>query len=157
MGDFMKAIEGKLGRVFMLRLDQDDPLPKCIEDFAAEKRINLGHVVFIGGIYQGNLVTGPRKTAEPRPDPIILPVSEASETVATGFIAPLESGKPALHMHGALGRSGQTMTGCFQKGVSVWLVGEAVIYEIMGTGSAAKRMLDKTANLNLLEISGKGL
>ena len=151
----MKAIEGKIGRVFMLRLDQDDPLPKCIEDFAAEKQIQLGQVVFIGGIYQGNLVTGPRKTADTRPDPIILPVSEASESLATGFIAPLESGKPVLHMHGALGRSGQTMAGCFQKGVSVWLVGEAVIYEILGTGASARRMLNKTANLNLLEISDK--
>ena len=149
----MKATECKLGRVFILRLDQDDPLPKCIEDFAAEKLIQLGHVVFIGGIYQGNLVTGPKRTAEARPDPIILPVSEANEAIATGFIVPLENGKPALHMHGALGRSGQTMAGCFQKGVSVWLVGEAVIYEILGSGPAAKRMLNKTANLNLLEIS----
>jgi len=147
----MKAIEGRLGRVFVLRLDHDDPLPKAIEDFAAEKQIQLAQVVFIGGIYGGNLVAGPRVTAEPRPEPIVLPINEASDAVATGIIARAESGRPALHMHGALGRSGQTMAGCFQKGVSVWLVGEAVIYEILG-GSSARRILNKSANLTLFEI-----
>jgi predicted DNA-binding protein with PD1-like motif len=147
----MKAIEGKLGRVFVLRLEHDDPLPKCVEDFAAEKQIRLGQAVFIGGIHQGNLVAGPRKTAEPRPDPIVLPVSEAHEAVAAGIIAPAEDGRPKLHMHGALGRSGNTMAGCFQAGVSVWLVGEVVIYEIL-SASAAKRILNKTANLTLFEI-----
>ena len=147
----MKSIEGKLGRVFILRLEHDDALPKCVEDFAAEKQIQLAQVVFIGGIYNGNLVAGPRKTGEPRPDPIVLPVNEAHDAVATGIIAPAENGKPALHMHGALGRSGQTMAGCFQTGVSVWLVGEAVIYEIL-SGSTAKRVVDKTAKLTLFEI-----
>jgi predicted DNA-binding protein with PD1-like motif len=147
----MKAIEGKLGRIFVLRLEHDDALPKCVEDFAAEKQIQLAQVVFIGGIYNGNLVAGPRNTGDPRPDPIVLPVHEASEAVATGIIAPAENGKPVLHMHGALGRAGQTMAGCFQKGVSVWLVGEAVIYEILSE-SEARRVVDKTAKLALLEI-----
>jgi predicted DNA-binding protein with PD1-like motif len=147
----MKSIEGKLGRIFILRLGHDDALPKCIEEFAAEKQIGLAQVVFIGGIYNGNLVAGPRKTEEARPDPVILPIHEASDAVAAGIIAPAENGRPALHMHGALGRCGQTMTGCFQNGVSVWLVGEAVIYEIL-SGSTAKRMVDKTAKLTLFEI-----
>ena len=149
----MKAVEGSLGRIFVLRLEQDDVLPKCIEEFAAEKQIRLAQVVFIGGIYRGNLVAGPRKTAEPRPDPIVLPVDEACETVATGILAPAENGRPALHMHGALGRAGQTMAGCFQKGVSVWLVGEAVICEILSAGDA-RRMMNKTADVSLLEIMG---
>src|SRR5512136_2253667 len=134
----MKAIEGKLGRIFVLRLDHDDPLPKCIEDFASEKQIRLAQVVFIGGIYDGNMVTGPRISNDPRPDPIVLPVHEAHDSMAIGIIAPAENGRPALHMHGALGRSGQTIAGCFQSGVSVWLVGEAVIYEIL-SGSTARR------------------
>jgi predicted DNA-binding protein with PD1-like motif len=147
----MKSIEGTLGRVFILRLEQDDLLPKCIEDFAAEKQIRLGQVIFIGGIYQGNLVTGPRRTSDPRPDPIVLPISEAHDAFATGIIAPAEDGRPTLHLHGALGRSGQTIAGCFQNGVAVWLVGEAVIYEILSP-SAAGRVVDKTAKLTLFEI-----
>ena len=37
----MKFIEGTVGRIFVLRLDHDDPIPLCIEDFAAEKQIQL--------------------------------------------------------------------------------------------------------------------
>jgi predicted DNA-binding protein with PD1-like motif len=147
----MKAIEGRIGRVFVLRLDHDDPLPQCIEEFAAEKKIRLAQVAFHGGIYRGNLVAGPRKTEDPKPVPIVLPVNEANESVASGFIAPDEDGKPVLHMHGSLGRAGKTQTGCFQKGVTVWLVGEAVINEIISESEVA-RVLNEKAGIQLLEI-----
>jgi predicted DNA-binding protein with PD1-like motif len=148
----MKAIEGRVGRVFVLRLEHDDPLPGCIEKFAQEKGIRLAQVVFHGGIYKGNLVAGPRKTEDPKPIPIVLPVVDAHESSGVGVIAPDENGKPVLHMHGSLGRSGQVMAGCFQKGVTVWLVGEAVVYEILSEFGAA-RVLDENAGLKLLEIS----
>jgi predicted DNA-binding protein with PD1-like motif len=147
----MKAVEGRIGRIFVLRLEHDDPVPGCIEEFAAENRIRLAQVVFHGGIYKGDLVAGPRITEEPKPVPIVLPVREANESLAVGVIAPDKSGKPVLHMHGSLGRSGQTMTGCFQKGVTTWLVGEAVIYEILSANGVA-RVRNETADLNLLEI-----
>jgi uncharacterized protein len=147
----MKSMEGKPGRVFLLRLEKDDPLPKCIEDFAVVKKIRFAQVIFIGGIYRGDIVTGPRSTSDPKPDPIVLPVTDAHEAMSAGVIAPDEKGRPVLHMHGALGRSGQTTTGCFQRGLSVWLVGEAVIHEILSEANA-RRMMDEAAELNLLEI-----
>lgn len=150
----MKAVEGRMGRVFVLRLEHDDPLPRCIEEFAAEKGIRLAQVVFHGGIYKGNLVAGPQKTGDPKPVPIVLPISEANESSAVGILAPDEDGKPILHMHGSLGRSGQTMAGCFQKGVTVWLVGEAVLYEILSESCVA-RIMNKDADLKLLEILRK--
>jgi len=148
----MKAVEGRIGRVFMLRLEHDDPLPGCIEAFAAEKGIRLAQVVFHGGIYKGNLVAGPRETGAPKPVPVVLPIDDAHESSAVGVIAPDETGKPILHMHGSLGRSGRMMAGCFQKGVTVWLVGEAVIYEILSE-SGATRVLDQETDLKLLEMS----
>jgi predicted DNA-binding protein with PD1-like motif len=148
----MKATEGKIGRVFVLRLEHNDPLPKCIEEFAAEKDIRLAQVLFHGGIYKGSLVAGPERTEDSKPVPIVLPVLEAHESSAIGFIAPSEDGHPVLHMHGSLGRSGEVMTGCFQKGVTVWLVGEAVIYEILG-GSKIERVLNEAVGLKLLDIS----
>ncbi|KDR94128.1 hypothetical protein SAMN02745945_00812 [Peptoclostridium litorale DSM 5388] len=33
----MKATEGKLGRVFVIRLEEGDILPDCIEEFASVK------------------------------------------------------------------------------------------------------------------------
>lgn len=93
---------------------------------------------------------GPRKTEEMPPDPMLLPVDGAHEVVANGILAPDETGKPVLHIHGALGRSGQTITGCLRHGVKTWLVAEAIIYEI--TGARAVRKKDTKSGFTLLEV-----
>jgi predicted DNA-binding protein with PD1-like motif len=66
-----------------------------------------------------------------------------------GVLAPGEDGKPVLHIHAALGRAGQTMTGCLRHGVTTWLVGEVILYEILGTGMA--RVKDERSGFELLE------
>lgn len=149
----MKAVEGRIGRVFVLRLEHDDPLPGCIEEFAARNGIRLAQVLFHGGIYRGDLVSGPVETGAPKPVPIVIPVTEAHESSAIGFLAPSEDGTPILHMHGNLGRSGESLSGCFQRGLNVWLVGEAVICEIV-SDSPVERVADVTSGLKLLNVQG---
>ncbi|UCH50795.1 MAG: DNA-binding protein [Chloroflexota bacterium] len=146
----MKASEGKIGRVFIIRLEDGDALPACIESFAAEKKISVGQVILIGGIGDGQVVVGPRRSDEMPPEPILLPVDGAHEVVGVGIIAPDGKGKPTLHIHAALGRSGQTTTGCLRPGVSTWLVGEVIIFEILGTDAA--RIPSETANFELLQV-----
>jgi predicted DNA-binding protein with PD1-like motif len=146
----MKASEGKIGRVFVVRLEDGDIVPDCLERFAAEKSIKAGHVVLIGGIGGGEVVAGPRKSDEMPPDPIQLPVDGAHEVVGLGIIAPDKDGKPVLHIHASLGRAGKTLTGCLRPGVSTWLVGEAIIYEI--TGTTAQRLPDKESGFDLMEV-----
>ena len=146
----MKACEGQIGRVFVIRLEDGDVLPACIEKFAEEKGISVGHVILVGGIGDGEVVVGPRHSDTMPPEPMLLPVDGAHEVCGVGIIAPDEKGKPVLHIHAALGRSGQTMTGCLRPGVSTWLVGEAIIYEITGTN--ATRLPDKESGFNLLEV-----
>lgn len=146
----MKASEGKIGRVFVVRLEDGDVVPTCIERFAEEKSIKVGHVILVGGIGGGEVVVGPRKSEERPPDPMLLPVDGAHEVVGLGIIAPDKEGKPVLHIHAALGRSGQTLTGCLRPGVKTWLVGEAIIYEISGTD--AKRLPDEESGFDLLEV-----
>ena len=75
----MKATEGKIGRVFIIRLEDGDVVPDCLEKFAAEKGITHGHVVLIGGIGGGEVVAGPRRTDEMPPDPMLLPVDGAQD------------------------------------------------------------------------------
>ena len=146
----MKASEGQLGRVFIMRLDEGDVVPTCIENFAEEKGISVGHVIFVGGIGGGEVVVGPHR-AEDRPlKRLRLPVDAANETVGVGVLAPNAEGKPVLHIHAALGRSGQTMTGCLQYGVTTWLVGEVIIYEILGAKAA--RVESRESGLVLLEV-----
>jgi predicted DNA-binding protein with PD1-like motif len=146
----MKASEGHLGRVFVMRLEDGDVVPDCLERFAAEKSIKVGHVILIGGIGSGDIVVGPRDSIEMPPEPMLIPVDGAHEVVGVGIIAPDKDGKPSLHMHASLGRSGQTMTGCLRPGVKTWLVGEAIIYEILGT--SAKRLPDKASGFELMEM-----
>jgi len=145
----MKASEGHIGRVFIVRLEDGDILPDCLERFAVEKSIKVGQVVLIGGIGDGEVVVGPRESGEMPPEPMLLPVDGAHEVVGAGIIAPDEDGRPVVHIHAALGRSGQTMAGCLRPGVTTWLVGEAVIYEILGTSAA--RLPDKDSGFDLLE------
>jgi predicted DNA-binding protein with PD1-like motif len=149
----MKSSEGKIGRVFVLRLEDGDIVPDCIERFAAEKAIKVGQVVLVGGIGGGQVVVGPRDSVKMPPDPMLLPVDGAHEAVGVGVLAPDKDGKPVLHIHAALGRSGQTLTGCLRPGVKTWLVGEAIIYEILG--AKVTRLPDKKSGFNLLEVDDR--
>ncbi len=147
----MKSSEGKLGRVFVLRLEDGDVVPECIEAFCAEKKIKCGQAVLIGGIGGGQIVSGPRFSDKMPPDPMLLPVDGAHEVVGVGIIAPDKKGKPVLHIHAALGRAGHTLTGCLRPGVTTWLIGEAIIYEITGTN--ARRLIpDKASGFELMEM-----
>ena len=150
----MKACEGHIGRVFVIRLEDGDMVPACLERFAEEKGISVGHVILIGGIGGGEVVVGPRDSEARPPQPMLLPVNGAHEVVGVGVLAPDEDGKPVLHIHGALGRSGQTMSGCLRPGVTTWLVGEAIIYEI--TDAKAAHLTDKESGLALLEVEDRG-
>ena len=144
----MKAAEGKIGRVFIIRLEDGDTVPDCIEKFARKMSVKIGHAVLVGGIGSGQVVTGPRNSNEMPPDPILLPVDGAHEVLASGIIAPDEEGNPVLHIHGALGRSGKTLTGCLRPGVTTWLVGEVILYEILEID--AKRVMDERSGFALL-------
>ena len=146
----MKATEGKLGRVFVIRLEDGDMLPACIERFADEKGIAAGQVILLGAIGSGQIVVGPRDSSARPPDPMLLPIDGVHEIVGVGIIAPGENGKPGLHVHASLGRSGHTVTGDPRPGISTWVVAEAIIMEI--TGAKASRLPDKETGFNLLEV-----
>jgi uncharacterized protein len=146
----MKATEGKIGRVFILRLEDGDIVPDCIEEFCRKNNVLTGNVLLIGGIGAGQVVVGPRVSSDIPPEPMILPIDGAHEVVGIGIIAPDSNGKPLLHIHAALGRSGKTTTGCLRPGVTTWLVGEAVISEILGAD--ATRKPDTASGLVLLQV-----
>ncbi len=145
----MKACEGRIGRVFVIRLEDGDVVPECIERFAEEKRVSVGQAILVGGVGGGDVVVGPRRSEEMPPEPMLLPIDGAHEVVGVGVLAPGEDGRPALHIHAALGRAGRTMTGCLRHGVTTWLVGEVILYEILGT--KVVRVQDKQSGFELLE------
>ena len=146
----MKACEGRLGRVFVLRLEDGDVIPDCIEHFAEEKGVSVGHVILVGGVGGGEIVTGPRRMDEMPPDPMIFPVDGVHEIAGVGILAPEKDGKPALHIHASLGRAGHSMSGCLRPGVDTWLIGEVILYEILNAD--VKRIKDEKSGFVLLEV-----
>jgi len=145
----MKSCQGQIGRVFIIRLEDGDVVPGCIERFAEENGVSVGQVILVGGVGGGEVVVGPRRSEEMPPQPMLLPVDGAHEVLGVGVLAPDEDGEPKLHIHAALGRSGQTMSGCLRPGVTTWLVGEVILYEILGTNAA--RVRDEASDFDLLE------
>jgi len=148
----MKAAEGKIGRVFVLRLEDGDMVPGCIERFAAEKGVQVGFALLVGGVGSGEVVVGPEVSSARPAKPMFRGVSDAHEVAAVGVLAPDAQGRPVLHIHGSLGRAGATVSGCFRKGLKTWVTGEVILYEV--TGTPAVRLDDPVAGFALLEPLG---
>jgi len=77
----------------------------------------------------------------------------SQEIAAVGTLFPDESGRPVLHMHAAVGREGKSTVGCTRAGVKVWLVGEAVVMEILGTGGMRRK--DPHTGFQLLQFESR--
>jgi predicted DNA-binding protein with PD1-like motif len=147
----MKFAQCALGRIFVLRLEDSDRIPDCIEAFAREQGVRQAYVSFLGGVGSGKIVVGPEADRTNGVRPMLHPLDGIHEAAAVGTIFPSESGEPVLHMHAALGRGGDTRTGCVRAGVDVWLIGEAVIFEL--TGGQLVRKKDPATGFELLEIA----
>ncbi|UCC67262.1 MAG: hypothetical protein JSV79_08995, partial [Armatimonadota bacterium] len=76
---------------------------------------------------------------------------DARELVGVGTVFPSD-GKPTLHFHAGIGREDTALVGCPRAGMSVYLVLEVIIIELVGV--QADRALDEESGLNLLKIVG---
>ncbi len=145
----MRWGEGRMGRIFVLRLEDGDGMPSAIEEFCRLKKVERGVCFFVGGIKSGKLVAGPSDGEAERIEPIIKNIPDVSEMSGAGTIFPDEDGAPRLHMHASLGRDDETLTGCIRKGVDVWKLGEVVILEI--DNSTASRKFDAGLGFSVME------
>ena len=147
----MQYSEGRLGRVFILRLEEGERLNDSIEKFAREKQVSHGLAFFLGGSADGSqVVVGPEANRD-KIIPMLHALKGEQEVLALGTLIPNEAGEPVLHMHGAAGREGKATVGCTRAGVNVWLIGEVVLLEILGT-EAAQRKKDPATGFQLLRI-----
>uniref|UniRef100_A0A831ZKT3 DUF296 domain-containing protein n=1 Tax=Desulfacinum infernum TaxID=35837 RepID=A0A831ZKT3_9BACT len=145
----MRYDEGRIGRVFVLRLEEGERIPDVIENFAREKGVARAMAILLGGIGDGSrIVVGPEAGRGTEIIPMVHTLSGIQEILAVGTVFPDEQGNPVLHMHGASGREGGASVGCTRAGVTVWLVGEVILLEILGTTAARKK--DPASGLTLL-------
>jgi predicted DNA-binding protein with PD1-like motif len=148
----MKYSQGSIGRVFVLRLEDGELLNDTLEAFAAEHDVMRGLALYLGGSAAGSrVVVGPDATRDDAVIALVHTLTGAREAFAIGTIFPDESGKPAVHMHGAYGREGDATVGCTRAGLQTWLVGEVVLLEIVG--SEARREVDPASGFDLLTLS----
>jgi len=139
-----------LGRIFVLRLHQNERLHEVIEEFAAQKQINSALCFFLGGAQdKSKVVVGPKDGDVMPPEPMITLLKGVHEGCGVGSIFVDEASVPKLHMHASFGRKDSTITGCVRMGVDVWQIGEVVILEL--TGGSAKRLKNKETGFEFLE------
>lgn len=145
----MKYSEARVGRVFVIRLEDGEIIHDIIEEFALEHGIERAALIALGGADEGSrLVVGPE---EGRAQPIV-PMEHVlngvHEMAGVGTLFPGEKGRPVLHLHVAGGRDGEAVAGCVRSGVRVWHVAEVIIWELVG--STGRRALDPATGFELL-------
>lgn len=146
----MDYTEENLGRIFVLRLHQNEVLHEEIEKFAVQKKIKSALCFFLGGAEdKSKVVVGPKDGTAMPPQPMVTLLLGVHEGCGVGTIFTDEAGAPKLHMHASFGRNDNAVTGCVRMGVNVWQIGEIVILEL--TGGSAKRAKNKVTGFELLE------
>ncbi|KMQ49451.1 hypothetical protein CHISP_3632 [Chitinispirillum alkaliphilum] len=145
----MEYTIGTMGRCIVMRLHENDPVYKCIEETTEKEKLLHGVVLIIGGVKNGGVVVGP-KDQDARPlSPVVESFSEAREIAGVGTIFPNSEGSPKLHLHATFGKGKTPITGCPRKGLDCWLINEVVILELKGVN--ASRIKDKSG-MELLKI-----
>ncbi|MFA5144267.1 MAG: DUF296 domain-containing protein [Candidatus Omnitrophota bacterium] len=144
----MKYTQAKLGRLFVLKFDDGDIMLDKLRAFARQKKLKAALIVFIGALKKGDLVTGPKKPVIP-PIPNTVGFKDAWETLGIGTVFTNPKG-PQIHIHGAMGKKLKTLTGCVRGKSEVFLVVEAVLFELKG--ARADKNVDPVTGLNLLRI-----
>lgn len=140
-----------MGRIFVLRLHDNDHLPEVLEDFAEKEKVSSALCFLVGGMKdKGRVVVGPKNGDVLPVEPVVTLLSGVHEVCGVGTIFLNEEGKPKLHMHASFGRGEKTITGCVRKGMDVWRIGEVVVLELAGT--TAKRVVDKETGFELLDV-----
>ncbi|MCK4416807.1 MAG: DNA-binding protein [Candidatus Latescibacteria bacterium] len=146
----MKYSQAKLGRTFIIRLEDGDVIHEEIEKFARDQSINAAALIITGGADEGSkLVVGPEQGRTKPILPMEHILDNVHEIAGTGTIFPDEKGNPVLHMHVACGRNTSTVTGCVRKGVKAWHIMEIILLELVDTTGV--RRLEPETGFNLLE------
>lgn len=144
----MKYTKGTLGRVFLLKFENNDILIDSLSSFVKKEGIKAATMIFIGALKQGNLVTGPKKPVIP-PEPNKAIFKDGWEVMGIGTIFTNSKG-PQIHIHASMGKKNKVLTGCVRGKSKIFLVIEAVVLELKGV--KASKDIDPKTGLNLLRI-----
>lgn len=143
----MEYRQGRLGRIFVLKFAHHDDVKDSLDGFLKKENVRCAAFVFLGAFEKGRLVTGPKKAVIP-PEPNTTAFKDGWEVMGVGTVFDGET--PQVHIHGSMGKKQKTLTGCVRKDVQVFMVIEAVVFELEGI--RARKELDPRTGLNLLKF-----
>jgi predicted DNA-binding protein with PD1-like motif len=150
----MRYSTARMGRIFVIRLDDGEVLHETIERFAQEQGIRAAALIIVGGADEGSkLVVGPEEGRAEPVNPLTRVLDGVHEITGTGTLFPDEEGQAVLHLHIASGRGESTVTGCVRTGVKIWHIGEVILFEL--TDTPAIRKVDPGLGVKLLCPEGK--
>ncbi|MCI5122725.1 MAG: DNA-binding protein [Candidatus Electrothrix sp. AUS4] len=142
----MEYRTGSIGRILTIRFDHGEDFLAGLRDIILKEKIRSGWFQVIGALDKAGVVIGPKEPVVP-PDPIWQDVDAVSELVGCGSVL-MDGEEPRIHLHGALGEHGKTLTGCIRRNSRVYLVLEVVVFELLGINAA--RPWDEAAGISRL-------
>lgn len=146
----MEYSEGRLARVFVIRMEEGEEMIGSLARFLAEKWVESGIVHFLGALREGRLIMGPREARVPPGPPFVEDLEGGWEIFGLGTVYPGEGGAPSIHIHASVGRAGRGLTGCLRERAQAYLVVEAVVFEVVSL--RARRSVDERTGLLLPEL-----
>lgn len=145
----MKYTKGRVGRIFLLKFEDDDIVIEELNKLAKNEKIKTAVFVFLGALKKGKLVCGPKKPVIP-PEAYWVSFKDGWEVMGIGTIFSDKSGLAQIHVHSSMGKRNRVLTGCIRKDSRVFLVIEAVVFELKGV--KATKAIDPKTGINLLRI-----
>jgi predicted DNA-binding protein with PD1-like motif len=145
----MQYTKGTIGNILLVKFEDNDLLLDKIRELVGKERIKSATIIFLGALKKGDIVTGPKKPVIP-PQPNKLSFKDGWEVMGIGTIFTNKKG-PQIHIHSSMGKKYKTLTGCIRGNSKVFLVVEAVIFELKGI--KATKEIDPKTGINLLTIN----
>ena len=149
----MEYSEGRLGRIFMIRVDDGEDLLVTIDRFVVAQKVKTGMLLFLGALREGRVVTGPVEPLIP-PVPHFEQFGGGWEVFGVGTIYRGEHGVPKVHYHASVGRGTDALTGCLREKASTYLLVEVVLMEFIGI--YGKRVKDDVSGQDMPMLKKEG-
>ena len=99
----MKYTKGSIGRIFLLKFEDDDIVLNELDRFARHEKLKAATFIFLGALKKGHIVTGPKKPVIP-PEPNWKKFKDGWEVMGVGTIFMNKKG-PQIHIHTSMGKS----------------------------------------------------
>ena len=145
----MEYRTGSIGRVVTIRFDHGEDFLQGLRKVILKEKIRSAWFQVIGALDKAGVVIGPKEPVVP-PNPVWRDVDAVSELIGCGSVY-MDDDEPKVHLHGALGEHGETLTGCIRRDARVYLLLEVVLFEL--TGIDAARPGDEDLGINRLVFS----